>query len=169
MLTEAIFITLGVVGFIIFIVCLMLAVLMIMSRNRISYCNHVQSQSTPPDPDKFTITRKQIIDFAQSQDPDHISARVPEGPQHLYTIRWKAATLAMLHGTDKGVLMIVRISDKDKEALAKVHNVQVAKFPRGENWFTVPIDCSFTSKEQVFAIVLKAIEFVKERTAKKSN
>ena len=160
---EAIFITLGIVGFIIFIVCLMLVFLMITSRNRSQYYCSVQSQATPPDPDKFTITRKEIIDFAQSQDPDYISARIPEGPQHLYTLRWKAATMAMLHGTDKGVLMIVRVSSKDQAELAKTHKIQPAKFPKGENWFTVPIDNTFESKEQVYAIILQALDFVKSR------
>ena len=65
----------------------------------------------------------------------------------------------MLYGTDKGVLMIVRIHEEDKLELAKTHNIQQAKFPRGKNWFSLMIDNTFTNRDQVYRIINMAIHF----------
>ena len=148
----------GSVGIIVFIVCMVLIVMMLATQGRANILAMLQSQVKEP---AFSITRKEIVDYVQSKDPENISAKIPEGPQHLYSLKWKKATFAMLHGTDKGVLMIVLLNEQTQQELGKKHNVQRAKFPRGENWYTIPIDNTFTTKEQVFAIIQLAIDFVK--------
>ena len=161
---QAIAITGGVVGIVVFIICLVLMMLMLASRSRTNAFAVIQNEVKEPG---FSMTRKEIVDYVQSLDPENISAKIPEGPQHLYSLKWKRATFAMLHGTDKGVLMVVLLDEKTQNELSKKHNVQKSKFPRGEHWFTIPIDTTFTDNEQVFKIIQTAIEFVKVKKAAK--
>lgn len=158
---ELISIIVGSVGIIVFIVCMVLIMMMLSTRSRANMLAMLQNQVKEPG---FLITRKEIIEYAQNKDPENISAKIPEGPQHLYSLKWKKSTFAMLHGTDKGVLMVLLLNEKSQLELAKKHNVQRSKFPRGEHWYTIPVDKTFTTKEQVFAIIQMAIDFVKAKS-----
>ena len=177
-MVEKIAIIGGGVGILIFVICAIAVMLIIARRGRRHNLdlmrNHRMSSKSPV---KFSITRQEIIAYAISQDPEKITAKDTLDPQFPYSLKWKTKSIAMLYGTDKGVLMTTRIHEDAAKDLGKKHDVQVAKFPRGKNWYFIPIDDTFHNKEQVFEIVHMALGYaqipapkvVKEKPAKKTT
>jgi len=112
----------------------------------------------------FSITRKEIADYILTlNNPDITIVERPRQPQLPMSLKYKGKTFAMLHGTDEGVLMIVRLSDDDAETLAPAHpEVCRASFPKGPNWYCVPVDGTFSDKESVCTVLANAYSFVKK-------
>jgi len=111
----------------------------------------------------LTMTRREIADALRAKgDPDIKIVERPDQPQLPMSLKYKTKTFAMLHGTDSGVLMIVRIWDDYARQLLAVHpKLRRAHFPRGRNWYYVPIDGTFQNKEAVYRVLSNAETFVK--------
>ena len=76
----------------------------------------------------------------------------------------------MVYGTDTGVTMIVRIDGDYADALIVKHpEIHRPKFPKGANWYYIPIDGAFDSKEAVYEILNAAREFVANQPEPKTK
>ena len=162
-MSESLMILLGSIGFVVFGICTIciLWILYVQSqRNFVLAQNPVQLAPVTRKPDEFSITRQDISAFAMNQDPEFITLKEKPDPQFPYSLKWKNKTFHMLYGTDKGVIMIARLREQDAKGLSKRHNIQPSKFPRGKNWFVIPIDNTFTNREQVTDITLMAIDYI---------
>ena len=137
---------------IIIVVCIVVIVieacviLLMRARIRKQDAGHIEK------PKDHLITRQEIVAYARKLNSKIVIKEAQE-PQFPYSIRWKNKTVVMLYGTDKGVMMIVRLNEKDKEEISKIHELKQAKFPRGKYWSSVLIDNTFIVKEQVFRIL----------------
>jgi len=111
---------------------------------------------------KFSITRREIADDTlKLNDPNITVKERPDEPQLPMSLNYKGFTYAMLHGTEAGVVMIVKIADAYAAQLALRHpEICRARFPRGPNWYYLPIDYTFRDKESVYEILGAARAFV---------
>jgi len=116
----------------------------------------------------YFITRQEIIeDIRKLGNPDITIAEYSYQPQLPTTLKDKGRTYTMLYGTDKGVLMIVRIADDYADELAyKYPGVRRASFPHAPHWYCVPVEGAFTEKEEVFRIVSEARAFLDRKSEK---
>jgi predicted DNA-binding protein (MmcQ/YjbR family) len=110
------------------------------------------------------VTRKEIAEATRAMDnPDIKVVERLHQPQLPMSLRVKDKTYAMLHGTDGGVMMTVKISDEYANMLgAKYHGVSKASFPCGLNWYYIPVDNTF-SRDSVFEILYAAAEFTSQK------
>ena len=110
----------------------------------------------------FVITRREIAeDTRGSGDPDITVAEYPCQPQLPTTLKYKNMTYAMLYATDRGVLIVARLTDAyADELICKYPGIRRASFPRGANWYCVPVEGAFTDKEEVYRILLEARSFL---------
>jgi len=114
----------------------------------------------------FKITREEIAEDTRQKKEAGVS--VVERPKRPYlpsSLKYQERTYAMLRaprGEEKAeVIMIVRISDDCAGQLAEVHpEIRRAKFPKGHNWYYIPVDGAFGNKEAVYKILDNAKEFV---------
>lgn len=114
----------------------------------------------------FFITRHEITeDTRKSGDTDITVTERPYQPQLPASLKYKGKTYAMLYGTDKGVLMIVKIDDGYADELAsKYPGVRRASFPNAPNWYYVPVEGgAFKTKEEVYGIIFEARKFLASR------
>ena len=118
----------------------------------------------------FSITRREIADDARRiGDPGISVIERPSQPQLPMSLKHRDKTYAMLHGTENGVMMIVRIADQYAGELAKIHpEICRARFPRGANWYCVPIGGVFKDKESVYQVLDAARGFVAQKSAARS-
>jgi len=116
------------------------------------------------------ITRQEIMDRARAMNDTNITVCEKQNdPRCPYTLKWQKKTFIMMYGTDKGVILIARISDEYASQLGNFHNVTRAKFPRGDNWYVIPVDSTFTTKESVYKIIDTACDFVKAKISAAQN
>jgi len=110
----------------------------------------------------FLITRQEIAEDARrSGDPDITVSEHPCQPQLPTTLKYRDRTYAMLYATDRGVLIIARLTDGyADELICKYPGVRRAAFPRGANWYCVPVESAFTDKEEVYRILFEARAFL---------
>ena len=102
---EEIALIIGGVGFIIFIICVIMA-MVIGSRNSKGHQANMQNHNPRPSredvrpvraisvnqaqgPFKFSITRQEIVAYAKVQDPENVTAKDTLDPQFPYSIKWK--------------------------------------------------------------------------------
>ena len=113
----------------------------------------------------FTITRKEIAQEALNQENPNIQViERPKSPHLPMSLKYKDKTYAMLHGTDTGVIMIILLPNDYADKIAvRYPELCRAKFPKGNNWYYLPIDGAFKDKETVFNILSIAKEFVVSR------
>jgi len=111
-------------------------------------------------PTGFTMTREEIVERTRALKNENLVAIEKDEPQFPYSLKWKTKTFALLYGTDKGVLMIIRIPEDYAAKLGKVHEVTPAKFPKGRFWQVIPLGKTFKDKTEVYDILDKAREFV---------
>jgi len=110
----------------------------------------------------LVVTRKEIAaDIIALGNPDLTVSERPQQPQLPMSLKYKGKTYAMLFGTDAGVLMIVRIDDVYADILSIKHpEICRSKFPKGRNWYFIPVDGAFKNKEEVYRVLEHAREFV---------
>jgi len=110
----------------------------------------------------FFVTRKEIAEDTRNiGDPDITVVERPKQPQLPASLKYRGKTYAMLHGTDDGLLMIVKIPDEYAELLGRTHpNICRANFPHGANWYYIPIDGAFWNKDSVYSVLTSARRFV---------
>jgi len=110
----------------------------------------------------FMITRKEIVEDTKALGIASITVVERGKEPHLpVSLKFKDKTYAMLYGTDKGVMMIAKLSDAYADKLAVRHpRVCRVKFPAGPNWYYVPVDGAFDGKESVYAVLNAAYAFV---------
>jgi predicted DNA-binding protein (MmcQ/YjbR family) len=108
------------------------------------------------------FSRKRIIEEVLRIDNVNITIKIRnDQPELPASLNYMKRTFAMLHGTDHGVVMIVKISDHCAHELSKYHpHVRKSLFPRGANWYYIPIDDSFETEDEVFNILYKAMNFI---------
>jgi len=134
------------------------------------YVNILQSDSSQDQaPKKFVITRQDIVDWTKALgDEDITVSEKTEDPQMPHSLRWKNRTFALAYGTDIGVLLIARIHDDYAQELSKTHRVDRSKFPKGPCWWAIPINQTWTSKQEVLEVLTQAITHTKSKTVKAS-
>ena len=110
----------------------------------------------------FFITRREIAEDARgSGNPDITVKEYPFQPQLPTILKYEGRTYAMLYATDRGVLIIARLTDAyAEELICKYPGVRRARFPRGANWYCVPVENAFTDKEEVYRILFEARAFL---------
>jgi len=110
----------------------------------------------------FLITRKEIAEKISAQnDPNTEVVLRPKNPQLPMSLKQKGKTYSMLHGTDEGVIMVVRIPSDFADELSKSHpEICRASFPAGANWYHVPIDGAFSDKASVYRLLETSKNFV---------
>ena len=109
----------------------------------------------------FTITRKEIIEDTRSLGNPDIGIFERAEPQMPASLKHKGKTYAILYGTDRGVMMVVKLSDAYADKLSVKHpQIRRAKFPAGANWYYVPVDGAFESKDAVYAVLNVSYGFV---------
>jgi len=110
----------------------------------------------------FRITRKEIVVDTRALENSNITVKEREDePQMPVSLKYKGKTYAMLYGTDKGVMMVVKLSDTYVDKIATKHpEIRRAKFPIGTNWYYVPIDGAFESKEAVYTMLNMSYAYV---------
>jgi len=112
----------------------------------------------------FLITRRKIAeDFKNVGNPDIKILERPENPQLPMTLKYKGKTFALLHGTDSGVLMIARLAEDYATELIYKHPalaIRRATFPKGPNWYSVPVEGVFRDKDSVYDVLTNALAFV---------
>ena len=115
----------------------------------------------------FSITRKEIADGARGTgDPGVRVIERPRRPWLPTSLRCGGKTYAMLYGAENGVAMVVRITDRYAGELAEIHpGIRRARFPRGADWYCIPIDGTFNNKESVYRVLDAARGFVAQKSA----
>ena len=110
----------------------------------------------------FWITRKEIAeDVRNLKNKDITVIEHLKNPQLPTSLKWKTKTFALLYVSDEGPLMIARISDELGKELAKTNpKVSRAVFPKGNNWYSIPVDQTFENKAAVYKVISQAQEFV---------
>ncbi|MCL2371076.1 MAG: hypothetical protein FWC80_07620 [Firmicutes bacterium] len=109
----------------------------------------------------FAITRKEIIEDTRSLGNPDIGIFERAEPQMPASLKHKGKTYAILYGTDRGVMMVVKLSDAYADKLSVKHpQIRRAKFPAGANWYYVPVDGAFESKDAVYAVLNVSYGFV---------
>jgi len=110
----------------------------------------------------FSISRREIAaDIRALGNPDIAVIERPNKPQQPMSLKYKDTTYAMLYGIEKGVLMTIRLSDKYAEELTHINpEVRRASFPKGPNWYNVPVDGAFRDKESVYEVLTNSLLFV---------
>jgi len=109
----------------------------------------------------FTITRKEIVDDTRAIGNPDIVILEKEQPQMPVSLKYKGKTYAILYGTDKGVMMVVKLTDSYADKLAAKHpQIRRAKFPAGANWYYVPVDGAFDSKDAVYSVLNVSYGFI---------
>jgi len=113
----------------------------------------------------FFITRREIAEDTRGLgNPDLTIKEYPYQPQLPTILKCKDRTYAMLYATDRGVLIIARLTDAyAEELICKYPGVRRASFPRGANWYCVPVEKAFTDKEEVYRILFEARAFLNLR------
>jgi len=114
---------------------------------------------------KLLITRQEIAtEMRRLENPDIEVIERPQQPQLPWSLKFKGKTYAMLHGTEAGVLMIVRIANEYADLLIYKHpELCRAKFPKGANWYQLPIDGAFANKDAVYRVLNAARGFVERK------
>jgi len=109
----------------------------------------------------FKITRKEIIEDTRSLGNPDITIFERGEPQMPASLKHKGKTYAILYGTDKGVMMVVKLSDEYADKMAVKHpQIRRTKFPAGANWYYVPVDGAFESKDEVYSVLNVSYGFV---------
>jgi len=109
----------------------------------------------------FRITRKEIVADTIALENPHITVLERVEPQMPVSLKYKGKSYAILYGTDKGVMMVVKLSDAFADKLAVKHpEIRRAKFPAGANWYYVPVDGAFESKEAVYTVLNASYGYV---------
>jgi len=145
---------------------LMLVILLALRRKKRPVTVESESPAVLPGSEKesvsFFITRREIAEDTRNlRNPDITVEERPDQPQLPTTLRYKGRTYAMLYGTDKGVLMTVRITDSCADKLSgKYPGIKPARFPKGPNWYRIPIEGAFSDKEEIYRILFEARVFL---------
>ncbi|MCL2556240.1 MAG: hypothetical protein FWE03_04395 [Firmicutes bacterium] len=110
----------------------------------------------------FPLTRIEIADETKRANISGVEVvERYDKPAAPTSLKINGKTYAMLHGTDMGISMTVKIPDAYAHELCRKHKrVQTAKFPKGANWYHVPIDESFETKEQVYRILNNSMQYI---------
>jgi len=109
----------------------------------------------------FKITRKEIVEDTRAIDNPDIAILEHAEPQMPVSLKRKGKTYAILYGTDRGVMMVIKLMDSYADKLAAKHpQIRRAKFPAGANWYYVPVDGAFENKESVYTVLNAAYGFV---------
>ncbi|MCL2751345.1 MAG: MmcQ/YjbR family DNA-binding protein [Firmicutes bacterium] len=108
------------------------------------------------------ITRQEIAEYTRALNiPDITVIERPHHPLSPTTLKYKNKAYAMLYGTDKGVLMTVKITDGYADELMRRYpEVCRAGFPKTPNWYRIPVGYMFKSKDEVYRILFEARDFV---------
>ena len=109
----------------------------------------------------FIITRREIAaDIRAMDDPNITVVERYKQPQLPVSIKYKGKAFAMLHGTDMGIIMTVKLDSEYADNLTKKHPELVrARFPKGPSWYLLPIDGAFADKESVYRVLMAARAF----------
>ena len=109
----------------------------------------------------FAITRREIIADTRAIGNEDIVVLERVEPQMPVSLKYKGKTYAILYGTDRGVMMVVKLSDGFADKLAVKHpEIRRAKFPAGANWYYVPVDGAFDGKEAVYTVLNASYRYV---------
>jgi len=109
----------------------------------------------------FAITRREIIADTRAIGNEDIAVLERAEPQMPVSLKYKGKTYAILYGTDRGVMMVVKLSDGFADRLAVKHpEIRRAKFPAGANWYYVPVDGAFDGKEAVYTVLNASYGYV---------
>ena len=113
----------------------------------------------------FVITRREIAeDMQKSKDPDVTVVVRFEKPLLPVSIKLRGKTYAMLHGTDMGVFMLIRLEDSYAEKLSDTHpEISRSSFPKGPNWYYIPIDGAFKDKESLYRVLSASRAFTEKQ------
>jgi hypothetical protein len=76
------------------------------------------------------------------------------------SLKYFGNTFAMLHVTDRGISMTVKIPENHKPEFKRRHKAYQPNFPKGPYWYYVPVGDSFKSKEEVYDILNNALSFM---------
>jgi len=113
----------------------------------------------------FIITRPEIVnDWLNSGDEELTILDRFKNPRQPSSFKVKDKTFAMIYGTDMGLLMITQIPVELAHELSRRHpEIARASFPVGKNWYQLPIDGAFPSKQAVYDVMVASREFVKNK------
>jgi len=110
---------------------------------------------------EFSITCKEIIADTLALSDKNITLLERAEPQMPVSLKYKNKTYAILYGTDRGVMMVVKLSDIFADRLAVRHpEIRRAKFPAGANWYYIPVDGAFDGKESVYKVLNASYGYV---------
>jgi len=110
---------------------------------------------------EFYITRREMVADTLALNNTDIKVLERVEPQMPVSLKYKDKTYAILYGTDRGVMMVVKLSDVFADKLAVKHpEIRRAKFPAGANWYYVPVDGAFDSKEAVYTVLNASYGYV---------
>jgi len=113
----------------------------------------------------FSITRKEIGEDTRALGIANLEViERYKSPQLPASLKYNDETYAMLYASDEGVIMVTQLSDEYAEELGKRHpEIRHAKFPKGPNWYVVPVDGAFENKDSVYRVLDYARAFVEEK------
>jgi|GEM_PF-2221995 len=113
----------------------------------------------------FKISRKEIGEDMRALNVANLEViERYKSPQLPASLKYNEETYAMLYASDEGVIMVTQLSDEYAEELGKRHpEIRHAKFPKGPNWYVVPVDGAFEDKESVYRVLEYARAFVEEK------
>ncbi|GHV02698.1 hypothetical protein FACS1894211_14630 [Clostridia bacterium] len=114
----------------------------------------------------FSITRREIADETRRTGGPDVSVQERPEPTIPYSLKTCGYTYALLYASDGSVGMTVSLSEENVTEIRRFHpDVRKPSFPKGENWYFVPVDGTFAGKEAVFTVLAIARRFVETKYA----
>lgn len=110
----------------------------------------------------FTLTRAELVERVKSANtPDTEAILREDRPALPASLNVSGKTYAMVYEKKGEVSVTLRLSEESADKLS-VHHIQMcrARFPRGANWYVMPIDGSFYGPDEVFEILDMSRAFV---------
>jgi len=114
------------------------------------------------------ITRQEIVEeFRRIKDTSLEIVDRFDNPRLPSSLKHKGKTFASMFGTDMGIILVAKLPQDVADVLAKNHrDFGPSSFPKGKNWYALPIGSSFKNKADVIDVLLASYEFIKNPPAK---
>jgi len=114
------------------------------------------------------ITTPEMVAQAKELGIKKLTVKVHPELSHVPVSLKIGKTYALLPGEGAVPILKLHINEEHAEKLAATHpGICRTGFPNGANWYKLPLDSGFKSKEAVFRTLDEAREYVKSQSVKK--
>jgi len=109
------------------------------------------------------ITRDEMVErFSRIDDSSLEIVDRFDNPRLPSSFKWRNKTFVNLFGTDKGIILVAKLPEEKAAYIKQAHpSLCPASFPKGKNWYSLLIDDTFKSKEDVMRIIYAGYDFIK--------